>query len=83
MFFCLFSESAFKQMKKALRNLWKKFLDSISSSVSDYLSIDHLGLILKRLAEKGNTTQNIGEKIQCEIYLIMLIAPEIIVYMFI
>nr|XP_022293483.1 E3 ubiquitin-protein ligase rnf213-alpha-like isoform X1 [Crassostrea virginica] len=34
-----------------LEELWQKFLCSIESSVSDYLSVEHLGIILKRLAE--------------------------------
>lgn len=46
-------ENAFRKLKRALKKLWKNFLSSISSSVSDYLSVEHLGLILKRLAEKG------------------------------
>ncbi|XP_052087598.1 E3 ubiquitin-protein ligase rnf213-alpha-like isoform X5 [Mytilus californianus] len=45
-------ENAFRKLKRALKKLWKNFLSSISSSVSDYLSVEHLGLILKRLAEK-------------------------------
>ena len=36
-----------------LEELWQKFLCSIESSVSDYLSVEHLGIILKRLAETG------------------------------
>lgn len=36
-----------------LEQLWEEFLSSISSSVSDYLSVEHLGIILRRLAETG------------------------------
>jgi hypothetical protein len=36
-----------------LEELWETFLTSISSSVSDYLSVEHLGMILDRLAEQG------------------------------
>lgn len=36
-----------------LKQLWREFLSSISSSVSDYLSVEHLGIILRRLAETG------------------------------
>ncbi|KAK3585590.1 hypothetical protein CHS0354_036776 [Potamilus streckersoni] len=36
---------------KDLKHLWKEFLSSVSSSVKDYLSVEHLGLILKRLSE--------------------------------
>lgn len=35
--------------------LWKTFLDSIPSSVSDYLSIEHLCLILRRLADHSKS----------------------------
>ncbi|XP_061169263.1 E3 ubiquitin-protein ligase RNF213-like isoform X1 [Saccostrea echinata] len=34
-----------------LEQLWEEFLSSISSSVSDYLSVEHLGIILRRLTE--------------------------------
>ncbi|XP_071137099.1 E3 ubiquitin-protein ligase rnf213-alpha-like [Mytilus edulis] len=37
---------------KALESLWDTFLTSISSSVSDYLSVEHLGMILNRLTEQ-------------------------------
>ncbi|CAG2192039.1 RNF213 [Mytilus edulis] len=33
-------------LTKALESLWDTFLTSISSSVSDYLSVEHLGMIL-------------------------------------
>ncbi|XP_053396009.1 E3 ubiquitin-protein ligase rnf213-alpha-like [Mercenaria mercenaria] len=35
-----------------LTALWKQFLESISSNIRDYLSLEHLGLILKYLARK-------------------------------
>ncbi|XP_021363650.1 E3 ubiquitin-protein ligase rnf213-alpha-like, partial [Mizuhopecten yessoensis] len=37
---------------KDLEKLWERFLTSISSSVSDYLSVEHLGLVLRYLAGK-------------------------------
>ncbi|KAK3585578.1 hypothetical protein CHS0354_036765 [Potamilus streckersoni] len=37
---------------KDMEILWKEFLTSVSSSLTDYLSVEHLGLILRRLAEK-------------------------------
>ncbi|XP_033741838.1 E3 ubiquitin-protein ligase rnf213-alpha-like [Pecten maximus] len=37
---------------KELEKLWERFLTSISSSVSDYLSVEHLGLVLECLAGK-------------------------------
>ncbi|XP_052083737.1 E3 ubiquitin-protein ligase rnf213-alpha-like [Mytilus californianus] len=49
-------ENAFELLHTALKELWEKFLNSISSGVSDYLSIEHLGLILKRLAEQETVT---------------------------
>ena len=36
-----------------LGKLWQTFVTSISSSVSDYLSVEHLALILKRLDDNG------------------------------
>ncbi|XP_062615790.1 E3 ubiquitin-protein ligase RNF213-like, partial [Saccostrea cucullata] len=41
-----------------LEQLWEEFLSSISSSVSDYLSVEHLGIILSRLAETETFTVN-------------------------
>ncbi|XP_056014152.1 E3 ubiquitin-protein ligase rnf213-alpha-like isoform X2 [Ostrea edulis] len=41
-----------------LEQLWGEFLSSISSSVSDYLSVEHLGIILKRLSETEIFTVN-------------------------
>ncbi|KAK3098854.1 hypothetical protein FSP39_023768 [Pinctada imbricata] len=37
-----------------LQAVWEKFLNSVSSSVSDYLSVEHLGLILSKLAATGD-----------------------------
>ena len=51
-----FSEKSTEDLIKDLENLWDNFLNSISSSVSDYLSVEHLGLILNRLAEQGKMT---------------------------
>ncbi|XP_052086034.1 E3 ubiquitin-protein ligase RNF213-like [Mytilus californianus] len=49
-------QNAFKKLHSALQDLWDKFLNSVSSSVSDYLSAEHLGLILERLAEQETVT---------------------------
>ncbi|XP_053390338.1 E3 ubiquitin-protein ligase rnf213-alpha-like, partial [Mercenaria mercenaria] len=38
-----------------LKALWNKFLESISSNIRDYLSLEHLGLILKYLAIKDTS----------------------------
>ncbi|KAK3585584.1 hypothetical protein CHS0354_036771 [Potamilus streckersoni] len=37
-----------------LEKLWEEFLTSVSSSVTDYLSVEHLGLIVRRLADKDS-----------------------------
>ncbi|XP_046558704.1 E3 ubiquitin-protein ligase RNF213-like [Haliotis rubra] len=39
-----------------LRSVWTKFLEAISSSVADYLSLEHLGIILRQLAETDHRT---------------------------
>lgn len=37
-----------------LTSLWKTFLDRVASrSVADYLSVEHLGIVLKSLGEQG------------------------------
>ncbi|KAL3881517.1 hypothetical protein ACJMK2_027949 [Sinanodonta woodiana] len=41
-----------------LEKLWEEFLTSVSSSVTDYLSVEHLGLIVRRLAEKDSRRIN-------------------------
>ncbi|CAG2252465.1 RNF213 [Mytilus edulis] len=45
-------ENAVEKLIKTLEELWENFLMSVSSSVSDYLSVEHLGMILNRLAEQ-------------------------------
>ncbi|KAL3881524.1 hypothetical protein ACJMK2_027956, partial [Sinanodonta woodiana] len=39
--------------------LWEVFLTSVSSGVTDCLSVEHLGLILKRLAEKADVLSTV------------------------
>ncbi|XP_071112375.1 E3 ubiquitin-protein ligase rnf213-alpha-like [Haliotis cracherodii] len=34
-----------------LRSVWNTFLEAVSSSVADYLSLEHLGIILRQLAQ--------------------------------
>ncbi|WAR07205.1 R213A-like protein [Mya arenaria] len=41
-----------KPLINDLKELWKNFLGSISSNISDYLSLEHLGVILNMLAER-------------------------------
>ncbi|XP_064635715.1 E3 ubiquitin-protein ligase RNF213-like isoform X3 [Lineus longissimus] len=38
-----------------LRDLWHGFLENVSTSVKDYLSVKHLGMILDALADRENT----------------------------
>ncbi|KAK3096790.1 hypothetical protein FSP39_003301 [Pinctada imbricata] len=40
-----------ENLVRDLQLLWNTFLSSISSSVDDYLSVEHLGLILQRLSQ--------------------------------
>ncbi|WAR07295.1 R213A-like protein, partial [Mya arenaria] len=42
-----------KPLINDLKELWNNFLGSISSSISDYISLEHLGVILNMLAEKA------------------------------
>lgn len=51
--FVICRENNVEILIKALERLWDTFLTSISSSVSDYLSVEHLGMILNRLKEQG------------------------------
>ncbi|XP_041354587.1 E3 ubiquitin-protein ligase rnf213-alpha-like [Gigantopelta aegis] len=37
-------------LTKNIEHIWKTFLGSVSSSVADYLSVEHLGIILRKLA---------------------------------
>ncbi|XP_052239407.1 E3 ubiquitin-protein ligase rnf213-alpha-like [Dreissena polymorpha] len=37
-----------------IRSIWKNFLDSVKSSISDFLSLGHLGIVLRHLAAKGH-----------------------------
>ncbi|KAL4233165.1 hypothetical protein ACF0H5_007850 [Mactra antiquata] len=46
------SDCGVKPLIADLTTLWKQFLESISSNVCDYLSLEHLGLILKYLSFK-------------------------------
>ncbi|XP_052808614.1 E3 ubiquitin-protein ligase rnf213-alpha-like isoform X2 [Mya arenaria] len=51
-----------KPLINDLKELWNNFLGSISSSISDYISLEHLGVILNMLAEKDkrNIRRNIS-----------------------
>jgi hypothetical protein len=63
--FSLYRENSVDKLIKALEDLWETFLNSISSSVSDYLSVEHLGLILKRLAEQGTYLYTVKPALKC------------------
>lgn len=40
-------------LKKELHSLWTSFLESVSSNMKDYLSLEHLGIILHHLSSQG------------------------------
>ncbi|KAH3727158.1 hypothetical protein DPMN_053084, partial [Dreissena polymorpha] len=42
-----------------LTELWKNFIGSISSNISDYLSLGHLGIVLEHLAESGTVDRKV------------------------
>lgn len=46
-------ENSVDSLIENLEKLWVTFVTSISSSVSDYLSVEHLALILRKLSDKG------------------------------
>ena len=54
----LFSNSSYSysssSLKSQLDKLWKQFLEVADQSVSDYLSVEHLGIILENLAKTGS-----------------------------
>ncbi|XP_071112725.1 E3 ubiquitin-protein ligase rnf213-alpha-like isoform X2 [Haliotis cracherodii] len=39
-----------------LRSVWNTFLEAVSSSVADYLSLEHLGIILRQLSQTDHQT---------------------------
>ena len=47
------TDDSVEPLIEKLEKLWEAFVTSISSSVSDYLSVEHLALILRKLAELG------------------------------
>lgn len=51
--FIIFSEVGSKPLLFQLEQLWKMFLQS---SMQDYLSLEHLGLILRHLASTSTNT---------------------------
>lgn len=48
-----FSESAVGPLIENLNRLWTTFQTSISSDLSDYLSVEHLAIILQKISKKG------------------------------
>ncbi|KAH3728508.1 hypothetical protein DPMN_054465, partial [Dreissena polymorpha] len=46
---------------QGLTDLWESFLGSISSNISDYLSLEHLGIVLKHLAERGTVERKLAK----------------------
>lgn len=49
-----YRESAFTPLIDDLKNIWEGFLTTAASGLKDYLSVEQLGLVLRRLAEKSN-----------------------------
>ncbi|XP_041354651.1 E3 ubiquitin-protein ligase RNF213-like [Gigantopelta aegis] len=45
-------------LTKNIEHIWKIFLGSVSSSVADYLSVEHLGIILCKLASSYEQSLN-------------------------
>lgn len=50
----IFREESVKKILETLEELWEKFLSTFMNSVSDYLSVEDLGIILEKLAEQGS-----------------------------
>ena len=51
-FYFICREFGVQPLIKSLEALWKAFIGSISSNLKDYLSLEHLGLILKNLSQR-------------------------------
>lgn len=63
-FLIAFRENSVGKLLTALEELWDTFLNSISSSVSDYLSVEHLGIILDKLKEKAQKGKSAFENLE-------------------
>ncbi|XP_061169142.1 E3 ubiquitin-protein ligase RNF213-like [Saccostrea echinata] len=57
-------ESAIGPLIRDLRQLWTAFQTSISSNLTDYLSVEQLGIVLKYISRKGTTIID-REFLQC------------------
>ena len=44
-----------ESVRSTLESVWKKFLETVSSSGTDFLSLEHLGNVLQCLAAKGHS----------------------------
>lgn len=51
--FFLSAGTGVEPLKKDLQMLWTSFLESVSSNMKDYLSLEHLGIILHHLSLQG------------------------------
>ena len=50
--YSFYRESGVEPLIRSLERHWKEFIRSISSNLKDYLSLEHLGLILKNLSRR-------------------------------
>ena len=48
------SETTLKSVVHNLHTVWRQFLETVSSSGTDFLSMEHLGIVLQCLAAKGH-----------------------------
>ena len=48
------SGTTLKSVVHNLHSVWRQFLETVSSSGTDFLSLEHLGIILQCLAAKGH-----------------------------
>ena len=48
------SETTLTSVVHNLRSVWHQFLQTVSSSGTDFLSMEHLGIVLQCLAAKGH-----------------------------
>ncbi|KAK7494871.1 hypothetical protein BaRGS_00013998, partial [Batillaria attramentaria] len=51
-------EETLKALTDSLRIVWRKFLETVSSSGTDFFSLEHLGIILRCLAAKDERVFN-------------------------
>jgi hypothetical protein len=50
---CRNKGTSLKSLVDSLGNVWRKFLEMVSASGTDFLSLQHLGIVLACLADRG------------------------------